>query len=196
MKKYIIIIILIIAALLFFLFCKDEPIGTSLTSETTDNSSVNIESETPASTDTTNMSTPTETKTTNLAGGTKTAPYTNNKFNFSVDFPNLVATEKTDLPPYISTIVTFGVGDQSNVDEQSRVPNSMAVYVWNDSDEFTKMFETGIEFPKETINGQTFAVRSFTNENTTSFHYAAKFNGLTYDIGVANRTDIQRFHFK
>lgn len=121
--------------------------------------------------------------------------YTNSEFNFAVDLPELVATRKSDAPTYITAIFTFGVGDQSNVEEQKRIPNTMVVYIWNDKTEFENMMDLGTSLPSETINNVKFDVYSFQNEDMTTYRYTTTRNGILYDIGVADRTKIQKFTF-
>jgi hypothetical protein len=192
MKKYIPIIVLVVAIVALFLLNKKD-----IKTETVDQPTTTQEVGTNASSSESNTKL---VETPNIIT-LPTNPlinkysYTNDKFGFSVDYPNLVATERTDIPSYVSAIIIFGVGDQSNVDEQSRVPNSMAVYIWNDATEFAKMSESATSLPQEKVNGHMFNVYSFTNEDMTSYRYSTVVNGLTYDIGVLNKSDISRFHF-
>ncbi len=120
--------------------------------------------------------------------------YTNTEFKFAVDLPNLIATRKPETPLYMSVIFTFGAGDQSNIEESKRVPNSMALYVWNDIEQFTKMMSDGVKLPSEKINGKNFDVYSFTDENMTTYHYTIKVGNDMYDIGVRNKNDITKFY--
>ena len=125
----------------------------------------------------------------------KTYSYTNSEFDFAVKLPGLVATQKTETPLSLYAIFTFGVGDQSAIEEQKRVPNTMAVYIWSNESDFNKMTESGTALADETINGTTFKVFSFTNEDATSYHYTAEKDGLIYDIGVRNKSDAAKFYF-
>lgn len=125
---------------------------------------------------------------------TKKYSYTNTEFKFAVDLPNLVATRKPETPLYMSAIFTFGAGDQSNIEESKRVPNSMAVYVWNDVEQFTTMMSDGTKLPSQNINGKNFDVYSFTDENMTTYHYTIKVGNDMYDIGVRNKNDITKFY--
>ncbi len=124
---------------------------------------------------------------------TPTYTYRNDAYDFAVNLPGLVATEKTDMPAYIDAIVTFGVGDQTNVPEQNRVPNTMAVYIWNDELDFKLMVNTGEKVGSETIRGVKYDIYSFTNEDTTIYRYTTKIGAKIYDIGIRNRADIQKF---
>lgn len=121
--------------------------------------------------------------------------YENRDFGFAVDLSGLKMTQREDLPPYISALFLFGVGDQSEIEEQKRVPNTMGIYIWNDELEFNRMKDTGLEEKSETVNGEKFNVFSFTNEDTTSYHYTLKRGGNIYDIGVLNKKDISKFYF-
>lgn len=134
-----------------------------------------------------------ETGTPKASAPKPTYTYRNDNYNFAVALPGLVATEKTDMPDYIDAIVTFGVGDQSNIEEQSRIPNTMAVYIWNNELDFTLMTDTGEKVGSETIRGVKYDVYSFTNEDTTIYRYTTTVGTKIYDIGVRNRSDIQKF---
>ncbi len=191
MKKYIPIIVAVIAVVGLFLINR-KPAQTNTVKQP------DVSEETTNASSTASVTTPTESPTTTTPSTTPPMnqySYSNDKFGFSVDYPNLVATERTDIPSYVSAIIIFGAGDQSSVDEQDRVPNSMAVYIWNDATEFAKMSESATSLPQEKVNGHMFNVYSFTNEDMTSYRYSTIVNGLTYDIGVLNKSDISRFHF-
>lgn len=121
--------------------------------------------------------------------------YTNSEFNFAIDLPGLVATRKTNIPTYVNAIFTFGVGDQTEVDEQDRIPNTMVVYIWSDKTEFENMVGSGEKLPSETIKGVKFDVYSFQNEDMKTYRYTTTRNGTIYDIGVADKTKIQKFTF-
>lgn len=121
--------------------------------------------------------------------------YTNSEFGFAVDLPGLVATRKTDNPYFMSAVFTFGVGDQANIDEQKRIPNTMALYIWNNKAEFENMIYEAESLGKETINGKTYDVYSFTLEDSTTYHYTRTVGELIYDIGVRSKADAKKFYF-
>ncbi len=121
--------------------------------------------------------------------------YTNSEFNFALDLPGLVATRRTDVPSYVSAIFTFGVGDQSNVEEQERIPNTMVVYIWSDRTEFENMVGTGTKLPSETVKGVKFDVYTFENEGNVIYRYTTTRNGTLYDIGVSDKAKMQKFTF-
>ncbi len=121
--------------------------------------------------------------------------YENKEFGFGVDLPGLEMTKREGLPPYISALFLFGVGDQSEIEEQKRIPNTMGIYIWNDEVEFNSMKDTGVEEKSETIDGEKFEVFSFTNEDTTSYHYTVMKGNKIYDIGVLDKKNISKFYF-
>ena len=121
--------------------------------------------------------------------------YENKEFGFGVKLPGLKMTQREGLPPYISGLFLFGMGDQSEIEEQKRVPNTMGVYVWNDELEFNTTKDTGVEEKSETVNGEKFNVYSFTNEGMTSYHYTIKKGDKIYDVGVLDKKNISKFYF-
>ena len=121
--------------------------------------------------------------------------YENKEFGFGVKLPGLKMTQREGLPPYISALFLFGMGDQSEIEEQKRVPNTMGVYVWNDELEFNTTKDTGVEEKSETVNGEKFNVYSFTNEGMTSYHYTIKKGDKIYDVGVLDKKNISKFYF-
>jgi hypothetical protein len=121
--------------------------------------------------------------------------YTNSEFNFALDLPGLVATKKPNVPSYVSAIFTFGVGDQSNIEEQKRIPNTMVVYIWSDRTEFENMVGSGTKLPSETIKGVKFDVYTFQNEDMITYRYTTTRNGILYDIGVADKSKMNKFTF-
>lgn len=120
--------------------------------------------------------------------------YTSSEFKFAVDLPSLVATRKTDIPEYITATFTFGAGDQSTIEEEKRIPNSMALYIWNDNAEFKKMTAEATELPDEKINGTNFEVYSFSNEGETIYHYTVEVGNKIYDIGVREKQIMNKFY--
>lgn len=120
--------------------------------------------------------------------------YTNSEFKFAVDLPSLVATRKTDTPEYITATFTFGAGDQSGIAEEKRIPNSMALYIWNDNSEFKKMTAEATELPGEKINGTNFEVYSFSNEGETIYHYTLEVGNKIYDVGVREKQTMNKFY--
>ncbi len=178
MKKNIIIAIIILVVVGLFVFNKKDE----------------TEIITPAPETPVEETTPT-TETPTVSAPSSNYSYTNDEFKFAVKLPGLVVTRKPEIPLSFFAIFTFGVGDQSAIEEQKRVPNTMAVYIWSNKSDFEKMTETGMALPDETINGTTFKVFSFTNEGTTSYHYTAEKYGAMYDIGVRKKSDISKFFF-
>lgn len=178
MKKNIIITIIVLVIIGFFIFNKkDEPVVVTPVPE------VPVEDTKPI------VQTPT------TPAPTSNYSYSNDEFKFAVKLPGLVATQKPTVPLSFFAIFTFGVGDQSAIEEQKRVPNTMAVYIWSNESDFNQMTATGTALADETINGITFKVYSFTEEDTTSYHYTVKKDGAIYDIGVRKKSDISKFYF-
>ncbi len=121
--------------------------------------------------------------------------YENKEFGFGVDLPGLKMTQRTEIPAYISSIFIFGVGDQSEIEEQKRIPNTMALYIWNDELEFNSMKDVGIDEGAQIVNGEKFDVYSFPNEDGVSYHYTQKRGDKIYDIGVLDKKNISKFYF-
>lgn len=126
--------------------------------------------------------------------GSEAHSYTNSEFKFAVNLPGLVVTKKASTDPvYKPTIFTFGVGDQSTVAEEKRIPNTMAVYVWANPAEFQILMSQKATIGTETVNGHEFSVYIITEGERTSYRYATNQGGKTYDVGVWNRADIKKF---
>lgn len=184
-KSSIIIVVLVVIILAFLIFRKDKGSDTITPSpETPAEETPILENETPI----------TETPAPTPAPQTSYS-YTNDEFDFAVNLPGLVATRKADTPDYVKAIFTFGVGDQSDIEEQKRIPNTMVVYIWQDQAEFAAMSATGTKLSDETVNGVNYSVTSFTNEDMTSYRYSVEKNGYIYDIGVSDRQKMKEFHF-
>ncbi len=182
MKKTSIIVVAVIIVILGFLvFRKDKM--PEVTDTVPENEAVQ---ETPGRDNETTTVTYTPTPQNNYS-------YTSDKFDFAVKLPGLVVTPKSFAPASFDAIFTFGVGDQSNIEEEKRVPNTMAVYIWNDRAEFDLMVASGTSLGKETVNGRVYDVYSFTNEDTTSYHYTITIGNLIYDVGVRNKADAAKF---
>lgn len=186
-NKSTIIILVAVVAVLGFLFWKkglNKESKEMVTEEQT-----NQESEMTEETTTEDGTVGTDTKTESEYS------YENKEFGFAVKLPGLKMTQRTENPKYISSIFIFGVGDQFEVEEQNRIPNTMAVYIWNDELEFNSMKDTGIEEKSEKVNGEKFDVYSFPNEGATSYHYTQKRGDTIYDIGVLDKKNISKFYF-
>ena len=187
MKKSHMLLGVVVVLVVAFLIISKKKVEAPI--ETPENSVVETTVENPTNGAPTNSSS--QTKPTEE----KTYSYTNSEFDFAVKLPGLVATQKTETPLSLYAIFTFGAGDQSDVEEMKRIPNTMAVYIWSNESDFNKMTESGTALADETINGTTFKVFSFTNEDATSYHYTAEKDGLIYDIGVRNKSDAAKFYF-
>lgn len=188
MKQSIIIIIVVIAAIVALLFLKKDEVIAPTESDSP------IETETTSSLPTTETL-PVVTPSPSTTSGTQSYSYTNDEFGFAVKLPGLVATQKADIPYYIDAVFTFGVGDQSNVTEEKRIPNTMAVYIWNNKPEFENMIFDAESLGKETVNGKTYDIYSFTLEDTTTYRYTTTIGDRIYDVGVRNRSDAKKFFF-
>ena len=177
-KPIIIITVTAIIIIAFFVWKKDKVIAPASLPETPASNASTTDAPTPI----VNEPAP------------KTYSYTNSEFDFAVKLPGLVATQKVEIPLSMYAIFTFGVGDQSDVEEMKRIPNTMAVYIWSNESDFNKMTDTGTALADETVNGTTFKVYSFTLEDTTSYHYTVKKDNLIYDVGVRKKSDISKFY--
>ncbi len=178
-KIYIIIAVVIVILAIFFL---------------TKNKAVAPTPDDTVVTPDTSTTTPNETPVPNTPSPTPTYSYTNSEFDFAVTLPGLVVARRQSSDQLMKPIIfTFGVGDQSNVDEQKRVPNKMAVYVWKNPAEF-QLLMINMTPVKETVNGNEFDVYTVTEAETTIYRYAIKRNGILYDVGVRNKADAKNFY--
>ncbi len=112
--------------------------------------------------------------------------YINNDFNFAVDLPGTIAgvsNQKT------RSIFTFGVGDQSEIEEEARTPNKMVVYV-SDKEPTKHTIFLG----KEVVNRQQYEKFKFSIEDSTVYYYTTEANGYFYKVGVINELDINNFY--
>jgi len=182
MNKVFTIIGIIVIAIAAFLFLRKPVAAPAIQVEETQSQTVTPapQQETP-----TKPTTPAE---------RPTYSYTNAKYKFAVALPGLVVKERASSDPiYRPTVFTFGVGDQSAVAEEKRVPNTMAVYVWPNPVEFQLLMSQMSPIGTETVNGHEFSVYTVTEGPRTSYRYATDVDGVTYDVGVWNRADAQKF---
>ncbi len=120
--------------------------------------------------------------------------YINDEFDFAVTLPGLVATRRESGDPIMKpTIFTFGVGDQSAVPEEKRVPNTMVVYVWRNKAELDLLLINIRPSGKETVNGRVFEKYVVTEGDKTIYRYVTVHNGLAYDVGVSDIRNVSKF---
>lgn len=182
-KSIIIIVVIIVAAVVVFLLKKNNVMAPTETG-----TEVTPETSTPVA--------ETETSPEAPSSPTPTYSYTNDEFNFAVVWPGLVATAKGSTDPvYKPFIFTFGPGDQSSLPEDKRVQNSMAVYVWKNPAEFQILMSQKSPLDTEIVNGHEFSVYVVSEGPRTMYRYATNQDGITYDVGVWNRSDAKRFYF-
>lgn len=182
MNKVFTIIGIIVIAIAAFLFLRKPVAAPAIQVEETQSQTVTPapQQETP-----TKPTTPAE---------RPTYSYTNSEFKFAVALPGLVMTEKKSTDrDYKPTIFTFGVGDQTGVPADKKVSNTMAVYVWENPAEFQLLMSQKSPIATETVNGHTFDVYSITEGPRPSYRYATEVNGVLYDVGIWNRSDINKF---
>lgn len=120
--------------------------------------------------------------------------YVNEEFSFAVNLPGTVVTnDKNQKSP---SIFTFGVGDQSKIEEQSRIPNRMVVYVYNENDylKTNKRQELWKYLGEENINGYQYNKFSSGVENLVVYYYVPASNKFIYQIAVLNQSDINNFY--
>lgn len=173
-QSAIIIVIIVIIILAFFVFRKDKTPEVTPTLPETPTEEIPV-TETPTPDPQTGYS------------------YTNEEFDFAVKLPGLVMMRRQSSDPIVKpTIFTFGVGDQSAVAEEERIPNTMAVYIWKNKAELDFLLY-GLTPTKETVNGREFDRYRITEGETTVYRYVVTEGDITYDVGVSDPKNASKF---
>lgn len=121
--------------------------------------------------------------------------YENSELGFAINYPGLVVTEKENTSPvYTARIFTVGVGDQTNVPEEDRIPNKMAIYIWDNEEGLSDLKAIGENQGQTTVRGIVFDKYFFPSEDGGVFHFITEKDGLFYDVGVRAESDLSKFY--
>lgn len=132
---------------------------------------------------------------TNNPSPTTNYTYENNELGFAINYPGLVVAEKENTSPvYTARIFTVGVGDQTNIPEQERVPNKMAIYIWDNEEGLSDLKAIGENQGQTTVRGIVFDKYFFPSEDGGVFHFITEKDGLFYDVGVRAESDLSKFY--